>query len=214
MPEQLVLFSTDEDEELLLNQSPRYRGLSSESQALVQGYIKACRSKAGQPTKADWIKASGLSRSTAYEVTKRDAVEIYAAIREATQVACVDGAQYGAMALVMGGIRIYEALAKGTRSTQTLTNIELSIMRDCMALMGLMPQQQAAALASFVMTDPSGRRTEMSVGVGGTPASEPGSLNSMLDKLRARQRQTLAVAPEQGPAECVLDEAITVEKVG
>jgi hypothetical protein len=103
--EQLVLFPTSEEEDLLLNQSQRFRTLASEGQALVKGYVRACRESGGQPSKQGWFKASGLARSTAYEIAKRDAVPIYAAIREAMQVACQEGAQFGAMALVAGGIR-------------------------------------------------------------------------------------------------------------
>jgi hypothetical protein len=91
-----------------------------------------------------------------------------------------------------------------------LTSVELSIMRDCAALMGMMPHSTAAgASASFSMVDPgTGKRMDVSLGVGQAPAGEAGALSAMLSKLRERQRQTAEASGNQAAAESVQAEGV------
>lgn len=201
---QLTLFQ-DDDEVLFWSRCERYKRLTETQQRLVRSYCKALQLQGGKLTKQDWIEASGMPRSTAYEVLSRDGAEIDAAIAEALQVSGHKQARFGALALPEAGRRILRQILDG-RDTRTLTAVEYNIMRDCSLLSGLM-QRSAGMSASVTVTDAQG------VAVTATVSSDEGGIMAHVAKLRERVRGTDAGGIASGGADSVRSEVIDVDAV-
>lgn len=193
---QEMLFPVDGDEALLWERCERYKRLPEPAQRLVRSYISAHRDNPN-PTRADWITASGLARSTGYEVLAAHGVDVYAAIAEAMQLVGKHGAIRGGLALVVAGALIYDALVHGNRSTRDLTSVELGVMRDCAAASGLLARLGAVAVAE--VTDPAtGRRVRAAAGAG--PAGgDDGDLAELLALVEGQRRTVAGAAPHLQP---------------
>ena len=127
----------------------------------MRSYIDAHAERGGRITKTEWIehaqKEKGISRSRAYEIIKEEPVALQAAIREALQLVGETAAQYGALALYASGLKIYQDIMDGQRTTKSLTSTELGIMRECVS--SLTPAQ----MIGFSMTDSRGNTTQGAV---------------------------------------------------
>lgn len=186
-PNQLCLFPVDEHEEMLFARCERYKKLQPDSQQLVRAYLRAVKNSNGKMRNIDWIRESGVAKSTAYKRLSEDAVGIESAIREAMQLVGESAASFGGVALIAAGVKIYQDITSGARSTSTLTSVELGIMRDCALISGIMsPKLGTSGSASVTVRSADGSSTTLAVAM--TEAVD--DLDSALDKLTGRAMRT------------------------
>ena len=202
---QQYLFPADAEEQFLGESSKLYKALSDDEQALVRAYVKVHRDSKGRPTRAEWIAASGLSRTHAYDLMKTSCAKIWNCLREVQGVLGERGAWYGGAALVIAGQQIYDNLKSGARGTGSLTSVELGVMRECalMSAMTMIPTT-GKGKASVRVTDADGRTIEVSAEGG---ADSRDAIDSTLDELMRRQRRTLGGVAQGGRADGVQAEA-------
>lgn len=162
VPVQMALFPCDEEEQVLLAQGSRYAALPDVAQSLVRAYIRMLREGNGT-RQADWIRTSDLPSSTAHDAIRRHQVELWPAIQEACQLLGVRGAAFGGLALVAAGVRLFEDLTQGRRSTSSLTPVERDIMRDCAAMAGV----RLGGGMAVEVTSPDGTRISAAAAVAG-----------------------------------------------
>ena len=119
-PNQLCLFPVDEHEEMLFARCARYKKLQPDSQQLVRAYLCAVRTSNGKMNNVDWIRASGVAKSTAYKSLTEDAVGIESVIREAMQLVGERAASFGVVVSIAADMKIYPDITSGSRTTSTL----------------------------------------------------------------------------------------------
>ena len=192
---QLTLFPVDQEESTLLAQGRLYAALPDDAKRMVRAYLTMLRRGEGC-RQADWIRASGLATSTAHDTIKRHEAQLWPAIQEACQLLGVRGAQVGSLALVAAGVILFRDLVSGLRSTSSLTQVELSIMRDCAAMTGLRP---AGIAAGVTVTGPDG--STLTALAGSDAGLSPSELAEGLRLLRGRMERTARPGGEAGGAD-------------
>lgn len=163
---------------------------------MVAANFRLLGKKTTKPTREEIIAESGLARSTAYEVIKRDAMAIHAALKEAQQVCLVDGAEFGTAALILSGIKLYHGLLNG-RDTRTITSQELAIMVHCAEITGFIVGKGSGT--AIQITTPDGTKVQVAQ-QGESP------LDSVFSQLGDRWRGTEQAGIEHVEAEKVQDE--------
>lgn len=189
VPVQLALFPVDDEERVLLSQGRLYAALPEDARRLVRAYLVMLREGNGC-RQADWIRASGMPASTAHDALKRHEAQLWPAIQEACQLLGVRGAQFGAMALPVAGQIILRDLLQGRRSTSSLTTVELGILRECAAMVGLRPVGLSAGVS---VSTPDGTTVTAIAGEAGLSQED---LAERLRSLRGRLVRTAAAGSE------------------
>ena len=180
---------------MLFARCERYKRLQPDSQQLVRAYLRAVNKSNGKMRTVDWVAESGLARSTAYKVMKEDAVAIEAAIREAMQVIGMTSAAFGGVALIAAGMKIYQDIVSGARTTASLTSVELGIMRDCALISGIMsPRLATSGSASVTVRGADGSSTTLAVSM----TEGVDELDQALSQLSGRRRGTEGRLAELG----------------
>lgn len=213
MANQPKLFETSQTAQMLSGLSA-YQALTERQQDVVRAYIDAHGECAGRIRQKEWLAKAqeyGVSRSRFYEILKEAPQNIWAAITAALQYTGEQAAQYGALALYTAGLRLYEQIMAGERTTSALTSVELGIMKECVN--SLSP----ARVMAFAAKDGSGRSVQGAVakGSGGQQdnqdlesqaASIVGALQAEIG-LRGGDAETSPAGSEASEAESVRSEA-------
>jgi hypothetical protein len=195
-PVQLALFPLDEEERILLAQGRLYQALPEVGQQLVRAYLRAMAKGVSQ-RQADWLRETGLPKSTAHDALMRHEAAVWPAIVEATQLVCVRGAQAAPRAVVVAVQVIHDDLVTGRRHPSQLTSGEISLLREGMAMCGMrLPGSSASGVS---VTLPDGTRVEAST----AQAASEDEARTMLALLRAGPVRSAVEAAEAGGADSV-----------
>lgn len=193
----------DGDDSALLELCPRYNRLSDQGRKLVTGYLRVLRRVVGLPTDKEWFDEAGVPRSTAYKLLHDAKGEINFAIAEAEVIFGVRACRNAAHTVSILGNMIKAEFLSGKRgSTATLTSQEVCILRDCMAVGGVMtPCLTQQSRTSVSVQDAKGNSVTLSVDAGG----EQDGVSKALLELRARQGWTDGEAFMRGDVAGVQD---------
>lgn len=194
-PVQELLFPFDEDEQFLIQRTVGYKSLPEPAQRIVCAHIKIFRQTGREAKPVQIIEASGLPKSTYYEVVQANSVEIDAVLSDASRYLGDRALKLGAIGLPLAAALITSRLISGFLDPLSLEPHHIRLLERAGESCGQLRMPTKVSGAS--VTSPDGHTISAWSGEVG---EEPSAAQAVvLEMLRGQRRTVAGSAAARGP---------------